>query len=828
MRKICVSILSIICATTAFADVCKLGESESLCNPGFSYKVCEIGRQSRACNTPDMLPSNAKTAECTKSGRTGYKICTAVECNNGYTPKGGRCVKNSSSSQTQTTTANNIHLTCAFPGDVRCQLNNSSAAPIQKIQFCNILKGITKPAGKGKAYLVPHSVLNECDAQTLQTLCPGKRQIEFVGDDMDLLIWCSDETQVNITYDTKNYRACMPQSSSSASGALQVSDTQYAICGNTNTNNCAVNDLVKGKDDKIYKCESGGTWTEFTNLSSCDEYGYILTRPYKAYPTDTPNTAIIIPNANNNIYDGYIWRKSSSNTDPQRSLALSIKTCHLDNVSDYCTKHTDSGHKYKEVCNIKAKESTSDTLTTTPDETVLDLTECENSGGTPDSQGTICTCDTENKYLETTTETYNDKTYSICKCIAGYRRKKGSYTDECVDANETEPKEVLDTEAMRQQAEDAYQAARDHEQSWANKGLTAATTLATGEGAMAATQAYFEQRADADAERDMAAYLATFKCEYGGGKTFNAGNEEIFLPGGNELLNYYSEYKTLADSVKQTKTALGLRSGIESEILYDRAQSGLYQYANAEQTSGGEISLSRALQNPEGIDAEKWNAQKAQTAQNLKTGITAVAGGVAGGIVGNYLINKDWKPSPLIAKLKPVITRIANEHPQTFKPVVEDPTPDPKQPTPQQFTTIHRELQNGTFISGSLELTETTKSDLNVLVTAIKELLLQPEHRNAELKIYVDAYTDGQSLGQDTKKRLNVNNNDELSQARANAILKQLQGSFNDSTIKYEATGHGVHQNCLDKKGKPVDEANDACRQLSITVKDEHVYTNDQ
>ena len=184
-----------------------------------------------------------------------------------------------------------------------------------------------------------------------------------------------------------------------------------------------------------------------------------------------------------------------------------------------------------------------------------------------------------------------------------------------------------------------YQDVKENEQSLANRALTAGATAATGLGMMAATSAQAEQKADADAEQDMAAYLATFKCEYGRGLTAKAGNEEITLPGGNELLEYYSEYKSLADNLKNTKQALGLRPGIEQEIVYDKAQSNLYKYSSTGITDGAFTSLSRALTDTDGADAEKWNAQKEQTVKNLKTGLIATGAGVVAGIVGNLVIN---------------------------------------------------------------------------------------------------------------------------------------------------------------------------------------------
>ena len=269
-------------------------------------------------------------------------------------------------------------------------------------------------------------------------------------------------------------------------------------------------------------------------------------------------------------------------------------------------------------------------------------TDCTTSGGTMGEDGK-CVCDAE-KHLVINEEK--------CECADGYERN--SETNECMkiantvvaepinDTTNTQNTEsVPDEPSALETAEDKLKKAKENEQSLANRTLTAATTAATGLGMMTAASARAEQKADADAEQDMSAYLATFKCEYGRGLTAKAGNEEITLPGGNELLEYYSEYKSLADNLKNTKKALGLRPGIEQEIVYDKAQSNLYKYSSTGITQGAFTSLSRALTDTEGADAEKWNTQKEESSQKLKGGAVAAGAGVAGGVVGNATMNTD-------------------------------------------------------------------------------------------------------------------------------------------------------------------------------------------
>lgn len=59
-------------------------------------------------------------------------------------------------------------------------------------------------------------------------------------------------------------------------------------------------------------------------------------------------------------------------------------------------------------------------------------------------------------------------------------------------------------------------AMRENEQRIENRMLGATTTLATGLGGMQLAEGIAEHKADADALKAMRAYLATFKCDYGG------------------------------------------------------------------------------------------------------------------------------------------------------------------------------------------------------------------------------------------------------------------------------------------------------------------------
>lgn len=194
----------------------------------------------------------------------------------------------------------------------------------------------------------------------------------------------------------------------------------------------------------------------------------------------------------------------------------------------------------------------------------------------------------------------------------------------------------------------------DKETSTANKLIGAAGIGTTGIGTSQALSALSEQRADKNAENDMRAYLATIKCDYGTGKTVNGGETGIELPGGNELTQYVTQYKTLAADLKVRKTALGMSPGIESETIIDAAETGLYDNAATGKTNGAFTSLSRALSDETSADAQAWAQQKADTASKLKTGAIVAGVGAVGSAIANLAVNsgadKQNKSDEILAK----------------------------------------------------------------------------------------------------------------------------------------------------------------------------------
>lgn len=184
---------------------------------------------------------------------------------------------------------------------------------------------------------------------------------------------------------------------------------------------------------------------------------------------------------------------------------------------------------------------------------------------------------------------------------------------------------------------DKAESARETENSDVNKMLGATGMGATGIGGMMLMQGLAEKAADDDATRAMQAYIATFNCEVGNNRVPGGVTAEV--PGGNELINLYGEYVNLANNVKEMKSELGLRPGIESEPILNSATSGLYDDVSVAGTSGAYASLARALMDPYGKDAAAWAEQTEKTSKNITTGAITAGTGAGVSLIGD-LTNK--------------------------------------------------------------------------------------------------------------------------------------------------------------------------------------------
>ena len=225
------------------------------------------------------------------------------------------------------------------------------------------------------------------------------------------------------------------------------------------------------------------------------------------------------------------------------------------------------------------------------------------------------------------------------KCVCPEGKRLNKEAKECVD-------DLLDEKIKN------YEDKKANEQSTANKTLTALTTAATGIGGMELAMGLSQQKADKEADANMEAYLQTFRCSYGEGKQVKAGPEEIELPGGNipELMKLRNEYVALAADLKERKTALGMKPGIESEEILDKATMGLYDDENIGITGGAYASLYRAKMLGSEEDQAKIDSERKASKNRVIAGGVLVGAGVVGGIIGNSAIN--GKLGELIKKAK--------------------------------------------------------------------------------------------------------------------------------------------------------------------------------
>ncbi|MBP5708071.1 MAG: OmpA family protein, partial [Alphaproteobacteria bacterium] len=233
----------------------------------------------------------------------------------------------------------------------------------------------------------------------------------------------------------------------------------------------------------------------------------------------------------------------------------------------------------------------------------------------------------------------------IKACSNLYRVDKSSNT--CVIKNDEDIDKLTE----------ARDKARENEKSLQNRINGAIGIGGVGIGGMMIGGALSERAADDAAESDMRAYVNTFRCEYGNGQNVAGGKTNVEIPGGNELIDVYVQYTKLANDLKLRKTSLGIKPGIESEVLIDSATSGLYDDVGTGVVGGGYASIARAIMNPDGPDVAMWAAMRAKTDDKLKTGIgiatAAAALSLAGNIAGNYI-----KPNDAIQNAQQAIQQL--------------------------------------------------------------------------------------------------------------------------------------------------------------------------
>ena len=188
---------------------------------------------------------------------------------------------------------------------------------------------------------------------------------------------------------------------------------------------------------------------------------------------------------------------------------------------------------------------------------------------------------------------------------------------------------------------DEYMAALNREQSTANKLLGAAAIGAGGIGGMMLASGIAAQQADQAATRDMTAYIATFRCNYGTGQNIQGGETQIALPTSKQFIELRQDFINLATDLKKRKSALNMPPGLESETIINNATAGLYDDTSTGTASNAYTSVYRALTDSTSADAAALREQTNAAKQQTNVGAIIGGTGIIGGAVGNLLINRD-------------------------------------------------------------------------------------------------------------------------------------------------------------------------------------------
>ncbi|MDR1361270.1 MAG: hypothetical protein LBJ18_03095 [Rickettsiales bacterium] len=188
-------------------------------------------------------------------------------------------------------------------------------------------------------------------------------------------------------------------------------------------------------------------------------------------------------------------------------------------------------------------------------------------------------------------------------------------------------------------------AMKEKENSAANKALGAGAMGAVGMGGKMLLSGMAEQSADKAIQEEMQGVLNSMYCKVPNGTKINYGTTDNPLPGdGVAMAEMRAEYERIATQLKSDKEMLGMLPGIESETVFDKSATGLYDKDTAGyKVRQGEGNIASVFGSLAGNDKDKaaWDAQTAESKTQVNAGIGLAATGVVGGIVGNMLINKD-------------------------------------------------------------------------------------------------------------------------------------------------------------------------------------------
>ena len=398
------------------------------------------------------------------------------------------------------------------------------------------------------------------------------------------------------------------------------------------------------------------------------------------------------------------------------------------------------------------------------------------------------------QYSPTTTEQESTKRITT--------RNQAPINEDLPPPTESEPQPTLseeDQKAKIAELKDNLDNAKQKEQSTENKLLSGASMGAMGIAGMQTLSALSEQRADQQAEQDMTAYLATFRCDFGQGKFIKGGQTNVELPGAGQLSTLYNEYMNLAEDLKTRKESLGLAQGIESEVIIDTSVINLYDDVGTGR-NGTFTSLAKALSDSTSADAAEWAEQKEKTSQQIKNGIiTMVTTAVASTAINKFI--NDNKPKELskeiIAKydakrqqiredLSSIETK-SEQDAQTAATTENDKTPAPQEEEEEQQQQQQPQQQDNSiltiysaslFDSGGIEITKGGETVLDEIISKIKKQLVEEEN----FKIILASHTDKDQIRQTSTLCTSngICNNDDLSEKRATVTKEYLiQNSAN-------------------------------------------------
>ena len=446
---------------------------------------------------------------------------------------------------------------------------------------------------------------------------------------------------------------------------------------------------------------------------------------------------------------------------------------------------------------------------------------------------------TEKKINNTLTRQYSPTTTEQESTEPITTRNQAPINEDLPPPTESEPQPTLseeDQKAKIAELKSNADAMKEKEQSTENKLLSGASMGAMGIAGMQTLSALSEQRADQQAEQDMTAYLATFRCDFGQGKFIKGGQTNVELPGAGQLSTLYNEYMNLAEDLKTRKESLGLAQGIESEVIIDTSVINLYDDVGTG-INGTFTSLAKALSDSTSADAAEWAEQKEKTSQQIKNGIiTMVTTAVASTAINKFI--NDNKPKELskeiIAKydakrqqIREDLSSIETESEQdarTAATTENDKTPAPQEEEEEeeeqaaeeekeeqtqqqpQDESIIKLYSASLFDSGGIVITKKGENTLTETISTLTKTLAQEKDFNFILA----SHTDKDQIIQNSTLCVSnkICNNDDLSKKRATVtkdyLIQNSEGLFTDENISICPMGDNM------ATGKtPEEKAND-------------------